>query len=392
MNEVETRLVELCQNVIRQQSYSGHEKGVTEVIAAEMQRLGYDEIRTDEYGNLVGCIVGKRPGKTVVMDGHIDTVDISDRSRWTHDPFAAEIVDGKIYGRGTSDMKGAVSAMVTAAGQFAADCGKDFAGKVCVSCSCHEECFEGVATRAVSRDCKPDYVIIGEATHLKLNIGQRGRAEVIVETKGRTCHSANPEKGVNAVQHMVKLIEAVNELPVEEHPVLGKGILELTDIVSSPYPGASVVPGSCRITYDRRLLVGETAESVLAPIQAAIDKLSAEIPEFSATCYISRGEQKCWTGETIQAERFFPAWLLSEDHELVQKALTGLKKVGIDALISHYSFCTNGSHFCGEAGIPCIGFGPSLENLAHTIDEYIEIDQLCKVEQGYYGILSELLK
>ncbi len=80
------------------------------------------------------------------MDGHIDTVDVIDRDQWTHDPFAAEIEDGKIYGRGTSDMKGSVCAMITAAAQYAEDTGKDFAGTICVSCTVHEECFEGVSS------------------------------------------------------------------------------------------------------------------------------------------------------------------------------------------------------------------------------------------------------
>ena len=97
-----------------------------------------------------------------------------------------------------------------------------------------------------------------EASQLNLKIGQRGRAEIVVETFGKPCHSANPEKGINAVYKMEKVIEAIRGLVPTEHPVLGKGILELTDIKSAPYPGASVVPEYCRATYDRRLLVGET--------------------------------------------------------------------------------------------------------------------------------------
>ena len=96
------------------------------------------------------------------------------------------------------------------------------------------------------------------------------------------------------------------------------------------------------------------------------------------------------TGEAIAAKRYFPAWLIDEDNEYVQKALAGLKKAGIEAPISHFSFCTNGSHFCGEAGIPCIGYGPSLESLAHVRDEYIEIEQLTKACRGFASILREL--
>lgn len=384
------KLIAFCQSLIRTPSLSGQEEGVAQKIAQYMRENGFDEVVIDKYGSVLGCIHGKYPGKHVLMDGHIDTVPVPDPSVWTHDPFGAEIVDGKIYGRGTSDMKGSVSSMVTAAARYAEATNREFEGSIYASCSVHEECFEGVSVREITRLAKPDYVIIGEATTTSLKIGQRGRAEVVVETTGRSCHSSNPEKGVNAAYHMVELIQEIRKLPSPEQPVLGKGILELTDVISSPYPGASVVPAKCRATFDRRLLVGETEQSVLAPIEEAIARVKARIPELQARVYIAEGEERCWTGETIRAKRFFPAWLLSKEDELVQKVHAGLQAAGIYAPYSHFAFCTNGSSFCGENGIPTIGFGPSLESLAHVVDEYIEIDQLTKSCRGFYGILAEL--
>lgn len=193
---------------------------------------------------------------------------------WQHDPYGAELVDGKIYGRGTSDMKGSVAAMVMAAAGFAKARGHDFAGTVYVSCTVHEECFEGVSSRNITKLCHPDCVIVGEATSTTLKIGQRGRAEVVLETKGKSCHSSNPDEGVNAVYLMTELIQEIRKLSAPEHPVLGKGILELTDIVSSPYPGSSVVPEYCRATFDRRLLVGETERDVLQPLEALIARVA----------------------------------------------------------------------------------------------------------------------
>lgn len=108
--------------------------------------------------------------------------------------FAAEIHDGKIYGRGTTDMKGAIAAYTTAAIAFAKDTNKDFAGEIYVDGVVHEECFEGVGSRSISAYVKPDIVVIGEASQCNLKVGQRGRAEIVVETFGKPCHSANPEK------------------------------------------------------------------------------------------------------------------------------------------------------------------------------------------------------
>ena len=122
----EERLISLCQEAVRIPSMSGQEKQVAELMKHTMTSYGFDEVNIDKYGSVLGMIHGSRPGRTILMDGHIDTVDVIDRDQWTHDPFAAEIEDGKIYGRGTSDMKGSVCAMITAAAQYAEDTGKDY--------------------------------------------------------------------------------------------------------------------------------------------------------------------------------------------------------------------------------------------------------------------------
>ena len=390
--EREHQVIELCRKLIQQKSYSGHEDGVAGVLKEELPKLGFDSVTVDKYGNVIGCIKGKKPGKKLLFDGHIDTVPVTDETEWKYPPFAAEIHDGNIYGRGTSDMKGAVAAFVSAAANFAADTDKNFAGELYIAGVVHEECFEGVSSREITRLAKPDFVIIGEATSTTVKIGQRGRAEVVVETEGVSCHSSNPDKGVNAVYHMMAVIEEIRRIIPNEHPILGKGILELTDIISSPYPGASVVPALCRATFDRRTLTGENEAVILGQVEEAIARAREKIPGLKARTYLAEGKEVCWTGEAIAAKRYFPAWLIDEDNEYVQKALAGLKKAGIEAPISHFSFCTNGSHFCGEAGIPCIGYGPSLESLAHVRDEYIEIEQLTKACRGFASILRELTR
>lgn len=388
----EEEVIELCRKLIQAKSYSGEENEVSDKLTEFFYAKGFDEVIRDFYGNTIGVIRGKRPGKKLLFDGHMDTVPVGNEKDWTYPPFGGEIHDGRMYGRGTSDMKGALAAMACAAADFAEDNGKDFDGEIYVAGVVHEECFEGVAARKISQAVKPDYVIIGEASELNLKIGQRGRAEIKVETFGVPAHSANPEKGVNAVYKMAKVIEAIRSLTPTNHPVLGKGILELTDIKSSPYPGASVVPEYCSATYDRRLLVGETKESVLAPIDALLQELQKDDPELKAKVSFSVGKEKCYTGEEIEGERFFPGWLFDRDEEYVSAVLKELLDMGFHPSITQYNFCTNGSHYAGEAGIKTLGMGPSKENLAHTINEYIEIEQLTKVTENYYGIMKALLK
>ena len=390
--EREQTVIELCQRLVQSQSYSGQEGKVAEELKRAFKELRFDDVVVDKYGNIIGHIKGNKPGKKIVFDGHIDTVPVTNETEWKYPPFAAEIHDGKIYGRGTTDMKGAVAAMVCAAANFAEDTKKDFAGDIFVAGVVHEECFEGVAAREISNRINPDYVVIGEASQLNIKIGQRGRGEIVIETFGVPCHSANPEKGINAVYKMAEVIGEIRKLTPTHHEVLGEGILELVDVKSSPYPGASVVPEYCRATYDRRLLVGETKESVLAPINQLLDEMMKKDPELKVKASYSVGKEMCYTGNEIEGERFFPGWLYDESEEFVQDVYAELKSMGFDPTITQYNFCTNGSHYAGEANIKTLGIGPSKENLAHTVNEYIEVEQLTSVTQLYYGVMNALLK
>jgi putative selenium metabolism hydrolase len=334
-----------------------------------------------------GTHQGNRPGKVLLLDGHIDTVPVPDESKWTHKPFGGEIEDGRIYGRGTSDMKGAVSAMMAASAFFAAD-----TRGILRERSMSPELF----TRSVSRDrrrkiserIRPDYVVIGESSELNLKRGQRGRAEIVVETFGKPAHSANPRAGINAVYKMAELIREIGKLKAPVHPILGEGILELTDIKSSPYPGASVVPDYCRATYDRRLLVGETKESVLEPLLALMPNETEGRSVRGQGAFCQPTCRAVTPARRLALNDSFPAGHSSRTMSLCRRLWRDCEAQGLTPEITQYSFCTNGSHYAGEAGIKTIGFGPSRENLAHTIDEYIEIDQLLKAVEGYYGILG----
>lgn len=384
-------VITLCQNLIKAKSCSGNEKAAADCLFSFFKANNFDSVTIDKYGNIIGCIKGKYPGKKLLFDGHIDTVPVSDGDGWLYPPFEAEIHDCRIYGRGTSDMKGAVAAMAYAAAKFAQNSNREFSGEIYVAGVVHEECFEGVAARSISGQIKPDIVIIGEASDLNIKVGQRGRAEIVVETFGVPAHSANPEKGVNAVYNMMKLINEIKQINPTSHEKLGYGISELIDIKSEPYPGKSVVPSYCRATYDRRLLPSETEESVLKPIRDIISKIKASDSGFEAEVGFAYGKEQCYTDETIEAKRFFPAWIYDENSSEVLSVKSEMEKSGFTPKTDYYHFCTNGSHYAGEAGIMTIGIGPSKENLAHTVNEYIEVEQLTKAVEAYCCVMSALM-
>jgi putative selenium metabolism hydrolase len=378
-------LANFSLRLIAEESLSGHEERVAEMVAAEMRKLGM-EVEVDELGNVVG-VIDAGPGPCVLVDSHMDTVGVTDPSAWPHSPRGERVGD-RIYGRGSMDMKGPLAASVYGAALLKE---RLQSGKVVVSASVAEELVEGPATVQVARRVNPDYTIICEATALKVATGQRGRAEVTVEIQGRPTHSSRPELGVNAAEAMADLIVALREVRPPRHEVLGEGILVLTDIISRPYPGLSVVPDGCIATFDRRTLPGETDDDVLRPVRQVIEK---ELPRTGAkgSAKIAEDEFRTYKGAKIRAPNFAPAWYLSPDSALVAAAVQALQDAGLPAEITHYAFCTNGSGTCGVLGIPTLGFGPGDEQMAHRVDEYIELSELASAARGYAAIVTRLLE
>ncbi len=378
-----------CCRTIRIPSESGEEGKVAAFFKSVMEGLGYDRAWIDDVGNVIGLIKGCGSG-CVMLQGHMDTVGAGDPEAWHVDPFGGIIDQGRIYGRGTSDMKCALMTMVYAAADLIPR-KTTLAGDIYVAGVVCEEAFEGVAQGRILDEISPDLVVIGEASELTLKIGQRGRAEVVVETYGKSAHSSVPSAGINAVKKMTRLLSAIESMTLPGDSFLGPAIIEVTDIRSAPYPGASVIPNYCRATLDRRTLPGETRESVLAPIRDITVRLKAEDPSFSADVSLARAETQCYTGAFIETERFFPAWRFEQNEPFVQKILAALETSGMPTDTAYYGFCTDASQSAGERGIPSVGFGPSKENLAHVADEYVEIDQLEKARKGYAVIAAGAL-
>ena len=374
------RIFEIVSSLINIRSVSGEESEIVDYLKTLFSSMGFCyEIMPS--GSICAIVDRGISGPVVVMDGHIDTVDVPNPSLWKRNPFNASVDNGKLYGRGASDMKGAVGAMIAALESFSK---KSFKGKVVMACIVEEERFEGIASREVSEHFTPDYVIIGEASNRKLNLGQRGRCEVQLLSKGISCHSSNPGEGRNAVLNMMDAINQVEALPVVHDEFLGDGIFALTDIKSNPYPGSSVIPEECLVTYDRRILTGETPSSVLAPIEKAL-------AGSNVYAKIAYGETISYKGKHLEAQRFFPAWRISKDSDLAVKASKGLEKHSLFEGFGYYGFCTNGSHYAGEKNIATIGYGPGEERLAHIVDEYVPLPDLSICANGYEAILESLL-
>ncbi|MDA8068444.1 MAG: YgeY family selenium metabolism-linked hydrolase [Actinomycetota bacterium] len=379
------RITDFAQRLVATASPSGEEDAVAAIVAQEMRDLGFD-VDVDPFGNVTG-VLDAGPGPCVMLDSHMDTVGVTDRSAWSFDPHG-EISDGRLYGRGAMDMKGPLAASVYG---VAALRDKLEHGRVVVSASVAEELVEGPMATAVAARIKPQAVIICEATSLRLSLGQRGRAEITVDVGGRSTHSSRPDLAINAVEVMTNIIAAIRDVSMPTGPAdLGPAILVLTDIVSRLYPGNSVIPDRCVATYDRRTLPTETESDVLRPIRKAIGHALKSHPGATATAAIARDVFQTYTGALVDELNFAPAWLTSIDATIARIALAALEAADMKREISAWDFCTNGSGTAGRLGLPTIGFGPGDEALAHRIDEYIELAEMHNGARGYAAIVQAL--
>lgn len=377
-------LVDFALRLIGQDSLSGNEAAAGRIVAAEMRRLGFD-VSMDDWGNVIGRMSNDL-GPVVLFDAHMDTVPWTSSDQWRRNP-RGEIRDGRLYGRGAVDMKGALSAMIYGIASLHDD---SLPGTAILCASVVEEWIEGSALVHVCQKFPPHYVVIGEATNLTLAIAQKGRAEVVIDIEGVPAHSSRPHLGVNAADLMSDVVRALRKIEMPSHPLLGNGLLVLTDLVSSPSPALSTIPAKCRAIYDRRLIPGEQPDRVLAPIKDTVSEVLAGTGARWSVA-VAHDAFTTHTGVQFTRNKWAPAWETNTATDCVAASLRALSQVDLVPAVSTYSFCTNGSGSAGPLGIPTVGFGPGDPDLAHQIDESVSVDDLIKAAQGYGALARELM-
>ncbi len=373
--EVE-QLVRLTRDLVRLPSVLGGEEAAARRLLAAFGELGYDDAGMDEAGNAWGVIDGREPGPVLLLDGHLDTVGVEPEAGWQDSPWSGEIRDGRIFGRGSSDMKGAVAAMAVGIGGLQRE---QLRGRVVVSGSVGEETTEGTALGLLLDRFRPDAVVIGEATSLAVAVGGRGRAEYRLTVEGEAAHASSPHLGDNAVVQMAEVVRELLRLVLPDHPVAGPALWCVTDILSAPYPAQSMVPFRCRATLERRLLPGERREKVEEELAEVLRRVGVRRYRLELSPVVYR----TWTGLELRGAKWYPPWLLDPGHRLVRAAAKGLEEAGIPFRTTAYRFCTNAAETAGVRGIPTIGFGPSSEEQAHVVNEWVEVEQLTRAAAGY---------
>lgn len=374
-------MVKFLRDMIAIPSESTGERPVVERARAEMESAGFDEIKVDGLGNILGRIGS---GTTVIaFDAHLDTVGVGDPSTWKRDPYKGDLKDGVIYGRGAGDQEAGMAAAVYG-GRIIKELGLDGDYQLWVTGTVMEEDCDGLCWQYIIREqvLRPDVVVITEPTKLGVYRGHRGRMEMEVRTQGLSCHGSAPERGVNAIYTMAPIIADIerlnDQLAATADPFLGKGTVTISDIRSTS-PSLCAVADSSTIHLDRRLTRGETMEHAVAEIQAL-----TSVKKAGAMVTVLDYARPSYTGLTYPTKKYYPTWILEEsDPAVVAGVRAAEQALDVRPVVGKWGFSTNGIATCGMFGIPTIGFGPGDEIYAHGPEDQCPVEHLTRAARFY---------
>lgn len=370
-------LVQLAQELVRIPSPTYSEGDAAAFLAAAMKRI-FHQVDADEMHNVVGLLKGTREGPTVLFNGHLDHVDPGEME----EPYAGKLMDGQrfgaagqvVYGRGASDMKGAIAAMVAAAAQLRQD---GFSGQLILTAVVQEEAALGAGTKRAMRDLKesPVVAISGEATNRQVYLGHRGRVEFELETIGRTSHGSNPARGINAILLMKEFLDLWPRLPMPEHSLVGRCSSAITVISCSP-GRLSVVPDRCRIVLDNRFLPGESPDRPRRDLEALLEEAARANPNFKYQ---------------LKVTKVMPPFLIPPENPYAQLLRQVVEEVtGKAPSFGGWLFGTDGSFLVHDFGLPTIGFGPGNEHFAHTPEDHVPVSDLLLAKKVYVEFVKRL--
>lgn len=378
----ENEMVNFLRDIIKIPSESTKEKDVILRIKREMDKVGFDEIKIDGMGNILGKI-GK--GKTIIaMDAHIDTVGVGSKNEWEFDPFEGKIEKGIIYGRGATDQKSAMPSMVYGV-KIIKDLNLLDDYTLYIVGSVQEEDCDGLCWQYIINEdkLKPDCVVITEPTNLNIYRGHRGRMEIAVTTYGISCHGSAPERGKNAVYMMAKIINEIEKLNnrLADDKFLGKGSVTVS-YIDCKTPSLCAVPDEAYIHLDRRLTYGENKETAMREVVDAVKSAGLKEDEFNVI--VLNYDTKSYTDLSYPTEKYYPTWVLNEDHKVLKSAIQTYQNLfKKEPVVDKWTFSTNGIATMGMYGIPTFGFGPANEIYAHTVKDQVPVEHLVNAAAFY---------
>ena len=340
------------------------EGGVGESVIAEWlvkmcHDLGFEvQLQQTAPGrpNVIARRRGSGGGRSILLTGHTDTVSVENMEG---DPFDGRVEEGRLYGRGSVDMKGGLAVILGAA---AALRDQPLAGDLWLGFVTDEE-YASIGMDALVRLIQPDAAILTEPTADEIVLAHKGFAWLTLTTVGKAAHGSLYERGVDAIVHMGRLLNALEQMerevfPKREHPLVGRASAHASMIMGGL--GLSTYPDRCRVEIEHRLLPDEPVEAVIALWEGEIARLSAADPDFNAS---------------VEVDFTRPGYEVSQSAPIVQTLRDAYRKVTQDEPNFSGMFAWLDSAILGRAGIPTVIYGPGGEGM-HAAVEYVELESV----------------
>lgn len=364
----EGEVIAVCQKLVQLISVNppGNERAVAGYVADYLRTAGVQVELVDHGPDRASVLArlkgtGERPG--LLYSAHLDTVPVG-KEKWLHEPFSGELAEGKLWGRGSSDMKGGMAGMMVAAKVLAA-AGAKLKGDLIMAFTAGEEVDSlGAVALAGRQDLLPlQALIVSEPSSNEIFVAEKGALWIQLETHGQTAHGSMPELGRNAIMMMVALINALEkvQIPFDPHPMLGGFSRSFNTIAGGVK--TNVVPDHCELTIDMRTVPGQDHQAIVKKYEEVLAALKEQNPEFRATL-------------TVLNDR--PPVTTAADHPVVSRFnQVLLKACGRTSEPKGVRYYTDAAALIPVwPDVPMVICGPGEARLAHQPNEYVAIDLL----------------
>jgi succinyl-diaminopimelate desuccinylase len=379
----ETDVVKFCQELVRIKSVNppGDELPAAEHVASVLKKIGL-EVELIKHGatraSVLARLKSSRKKPSLLYNGHLDTVPAGSE-KWIHEPFDADLSEGKIWGRGTSDMKGGLAVLMAAA-KALAEARVPLQGDLIIAATAGEEADSLGATAVVSRsDLGPvQAIVIPEPSYNDVYVAEKGAFWLEITTQGKTAHGSMPELGRNAIMMMMTLINELGNMtfPYKEHQLLGGFSQSINTIMGGVK--TNVVPDQCVITVDMRTVPGQGHRSILKQVEDRIGDLSRRTPDFKASVKVTNDRAPVET---------------SPDEPVVQSFYDIVAEVaGERPVPKGVRYYTDAVAFVPALKAPMIICGPGDAKLAHQPNEHVEVSKLVQAARIYTLAAAKLLQ
>lgn len=377
------RMVRLASALVQIPSLTrpGEEGPVAAYVAEYLSRAGLEvTLQEVEPGrpNVVATLKGVAPGPRLILNGHTDIVPPGEAG-WTVPPYGGEVRDGRLYGRGAVDMKGPIAALIEAV-LAVKEAGVPFRGEIVLALVVGEEDGQhGIRHLVEVAGLRGDWAIVAEPTELKPVICHKGLASIIVTTHGKSCHASRAHEGVNAIDQMNRVLTALQglreRLAGRVHPVLGSPTLSAGTIRGGEL--TNIVPDTCTLTLDRRVLPGEAMDGVVGEVEELLAALAQGDPLFRYTV-------ECH-------DRELPMETAADSPVVTALRQATAQILGADPGTHGWSATCDANVLVNSGGIPTVIYGPGSISQAHQPDEYVEVEQLRQAARIYALAIWTLL-